>query len=111
MQLPHTILMVSNLDYQSGRFTLVPLGLGQTFLVRIRLQLRKESRMVESCYVQITLGLNNIQETYMVAMSMDSNWIRKLPIIKHADRAIAFFEDPDGYNLELIKFSHSTNFS
>ena len=94
-------------DYPDGKFTLAFLGYGDeennTVLELTYNWDQKEKYKLGSAWGHIAIGVENI---YDFCEELEKNNIvitRKPGPMKHGNTVIAFLEDPNGYQIELIQ--------
>lgn len=94
-------------DYDNGRFTLVFLGFGlesETTVLELTHNWDESAYDIGGAYGHIALAVSDIYTTCKVLQS-DGVIIRRPPGPMAFDKreVIAFIEDPDGYQIELIE--------
>ena len=94
-------------DYPGGKFTLAFLGYGSedknTVLELTHNWEQKEKYNHGNAWGHIALGVENIYDLCQELENNGVNVTRKPGPMKHGSTVIAFIQDPDGYNIELIE--------
>ena len=125
MRIAHTMIRVGNLeksiqfytdvlgmqiikrkDYPEGRFTLVFVGYGPeatTALIELTYNWDTSHYDVGNGFGHIALHVNDIVGLCKKVSDSGAKVTRAPGAMKHGTTVIAFIEDPDGYNIELIE--------
>ena len=94
-------------DYPGGKFTLAFLGYGaedeNTVLELTHNWEQKEKYDHGNAWGHIALGVENIYDLCEELEKNGVNVTRQPGPMKHGKTVIAFIQDPDGYNIELIE--------
>ncbi len=94
-------------DFETGRFTLAFVGYGSEELdAVIELTFNWDQEIAYDLgtgYGHIALGVPDIYSTCRHLRQSGAKIIREPGPMKHGATVIAFIEDPDGYQLELIE--------
>ena len=125
-RLLHTMLRVKNLEasikfytenlgmnllrrenFETGRFTLAFVGYGleeSDAVIELTFNWDQETAYdIGTGYGHIALGVPDIYSTCRQLRESGARIIREPGPMKHGKTVIAFIEDPDGYQLELIE--------
>ena len=127
MRMLHTMLRVGDLDrsiafytdvlgmqllrrkeYPSGRFTLAFLGYGpesEQTVLELTHNWDTSSYELGDAYGHIALGVEDIRSTCAAISGKGGRVVREPGPMKHGSTVIAFVEDPDGYQVEVIEMS------
>lgn len=127
MRMLHTMLRVGNLDtsiqfycdvlgmkllrqkdYPGGKFTLAFVGYGDESdhtVLELTHNWGVESYNLGDAYGHIALGVDDIYSVCETIKTKGGIVSREPGPMKHGSTVIAFVEDPDGYNVELIQLS------
>lgn len=92
-------------DYEGGRFTLAFLGTGgdsEPFL-ELTHNWDTQDYALGDAYGHIAFGVPDIYATCAKIEEAGGKITRPPGPMKHGSTVIAFFEDPDGYKIELIE--------
>ena len=94
-------------DFETGRFTLAFLGYGSEdsdAVIELTFNWDQEVAYdIGTGYGHIALGVPDIYSTCRQLRESGAKIIREPGPMKHGKTVIAFIEDPDGYQLELIE--------
>ena len=94
-------------DFETGRFTLAFVGYGlEESDPVIELTFNWDQKIaydIGTGYGHIALGVPDIYSTCRQLRESGARIIREPGPMKHGKTVIAFIEDPDGYQLELIE--------
>ena len=94
-------------DFETGRFTLAFVGYGleeSDPVIELTFNWDQEIAYdIGSGYGHIALGVPDIYSTCRQLRESGARIIREPGPMKHGKTVIAFIEDPDGYQLELIE--------
>lgn len=124
MRILHTMLRVGNLDrsiafyrdvlgmqelrrkdYPKGEFTLAFMGYGpeaENTVLELTYNWGVESYDIGSAYGHIAIGVPDVYEACEKMKQSGGKVIRDAGPMNAGDTIIAFLEDPDGYQIELI---------
>lgn len=125
MRLLHTMLRVGNLeaslrfycdvlgmkllrqqDYPDGKFTLAFVGYGDESnhpAIELTYNWDKSAYTRGDAYGHIAIGVDDIYATCAEIAAKGSKVTRPPGAMKHGTTVIAFVEDPNGYQVELIQ--------
>lgn len=131
MRIAHTMIRVGNLEksvqfytdvlnmniikrteYPEGKFTLVFLGYGDeksTATIELTYNWETPHYDIGNGFGHIALEVNNIYALCDSIVEKGGNVVRAPGPMKHGSTVIAFIEDPDGYKIELIARSTTSN--
>ena len=94
-------------DFETGRFTLAFVGYGleeSDAVIELTFNWDQEVAYdIGTGYGHIALGVPDIYSTCHQLRESGAKIIREPGPMKHGTTVIAFIEDPDGYQLELIE--------
>ena len=94
-------------DFETGRFTLAFVGYGleeSGAVIELTFNWDQETAYdIGTGYGHIALGVSDIYSTCRQLRESGARIIREPGPMKHGKTVIAFIEDPDGYQLELIE--------
>ena len=94
-------------DFETGRFTLAFVGYGledSDAVIELTFNWDQEIAYdIGTGYGHIALGVPDIYSTCRQLRESGAKIIREPGPMKHGKTVIAFIEDPDGYQLELIE--------
>ena len=94
-------------DFETGRFTLAFVGYGleeSGAVIELTFNWDQEIAYdIGTGYGHIALGVSDIYSTCRQLRESGARIIREPGPMKHGKTVIAFIEDPDGYQLELIE--------
>ncbi len=94
-------------DFETGRFTLAFVGYGleeSDAVIELTFNWDQEIAYdIGTGYGHIALGVSDIYSTCRQLRESGARIIREPGPMKHGKTVIAFIEDPDGYQLELIE--------
>ena len=94
-------------DFETGRFTLAFVGYGleeSDPVIELTFNWDQEIAYdIGTGYGHIALGVSDIYSTCRQLRESGARIIREPGPMKHGKTVIAFIEDPDGYQLELIE--------
>ena len=94
-------------DFETGRFTLAFVGYGleeSDAVIELTFNWDQEIAYdIGTGYGHIALGVPDIYSTCRQLREFGARIIREPGPMKHGKTVIAFIEDPDGYQLELIE--------
>ena len=94
-------------DFETGRFTLAFVGYGleeSDAVIELTFNWDQEIAYdIGTGYGHIALGVPDIYSTCRQLRESGARIIREPGPMKHGKTVIAFIEDPDGYQLELIE--------
>ena len=94
-------------DFETGRFTLAFVGYGleeSDPVIELTFNWDQEIAYdIGTGYGHIALGVSDIYSTCRQIRESGARIIREPGPMKHGKTVIAFIEDPDGYQLELIE--------
>jgi len=94
-------------DFETGRFTLAFVGYGleeSDAVIELTFNWDQEVAYdIGTGYGHIALGVPDIYSTCRQLRESGAKIIREPGPMKHGKTVIAFIEDPDGYQLELIE--------
>ena len=94
-------------DFETGRFTLAFVGYGleeSGAVIELTFNWDQEVAYdIGTGYGHIALGVSDIYSTCRQLRESGARIIREPGPMKHGKTVIAFIEDPDGYQLELIE--------
>ena len=94
-------------DFETGRFTLAFVGYGleeSGAVIELTFNWDQEIAYdIGTGYGHIALGVPDIYSTCRQLRESGARIIREPGPMKHGKTVIAFIEDPDGYQLELIE--------
>ena len=127
MRILHTMLRVGNLerslkfytevlgmqllrckDYPAGRFTLAFLGYdceSKSAALELTHNWDKEHYEIGQGYGHIAIGVDNIKETCISISQQGGLIVREPGPMKNSKTILAFVQDPDGYQIELIELA------
>ncbi len=99
-------------DYPSGRFTLAFVGFGderENTVLELTHNWDTHQYTLGDGYGHIALGLDDIHAACAAIAAKGGRVVREPGPMKHGNTVIAFVEDPDGYKVELIQRSFSSD--
>lgn len=124
MRLLHTMLRVSNLnrsikfytellgmkilkqnDYPEGRFTLVFLGYGEvsdSTVLELTHNWDTDQYDLGNGFGHLAIAVDDVYQACQQIKDNGGNVIREAGPMKHGSTILAFVEDPDGYQIELL---------
>ncbi|RDE25025.1 lactoylglutathione lyase [Motiliproteus coralliicola] len=124
MRLLHTMLRVTDLDrsiefytellgmqllrrkdFDSGRFTLAFLGYGdeaEHTVLELTHNWDTDSYELGSAYGHIAIEVEDVYAACDKIKAKGGNVVREAGPMKHGSTVLAFVEDPDGYQIELL---------
>jgi lactoylglutathione lyase len=130
MRILHTMLRVGNLeesikfycdvlemkllrqkDYPAGEFTLAFLGYGdesEQAVIELTYNWGVDKYDLGNAFGHIAIGVDDIYATCEKIKTCGGKVTREPGPMKHGSTVIAFFEDPDGYKIELIQLGTSS---
>jgi len=125
MKILHTMLRVSDLerslefyinvlgmrllrrkDYPGGKFTLAFVGYGdesETAVIELTHNWETLSYDPGNGFGHVAIGVDNIYDVCKNIKAAGSKVAREPGPMKHGSTVIAFVEDPDGYQVELVQ--------
>lgn len=98
--------LISETDYPDGKFTLAFLSYGKTKedpCIELTYNYGKDSYTMGDAFGHIALGTEDIYKTCDKLRAAGAKITREPGPMKHGTTVIAFFEDPNGYKIELIQ--------
>ncbi len=99
-------------EYPTGRFTLAFVGYGEeskNTVLELTHNWDKNKYQIGDGFGHIALGVEDIYSTCAIISERGGHVVREPGPMKHGTTVIAFVEDPDGYKVELIQITSSTN--
>lgn len=124
MRLLHTMLRVSDLDkslqfytdilgmrvqsrkdFPEGKFTLAFVGYGEqseTALIELTYNWDERDYQHGNAFGHIAIEVDDVYKACETIKTQGGNVVRDAGPMKHGTTVIAFVEDPDGYQIELI---------
>jgi len=93
-------------DYPGGKFTLAFVGYGdesETAVIELTYNWETSSYSPGNAFGHIAIGVDDINGVCKSIKAAGGNVIREPGPMKHGSTIIAFVEDPDGYQIELIQ--------
>ncbi len=125
MRLLHTMLRVGNLeraikfytevlgmkllrqrDYPDGKFTLAFVGYGDetdTAVIEFTYNWGVDSYEIGTAYGHIAIGVDDIYAACDAIRKLGGKVVREPGPMKNSTTVLAFIEDPEGYQVELIE--------
>jgi len=125
MRILHTMLRVGNLeraikfytevlgmkllrqrDYPDGKFTLAFVGYGDeadTAVIEFTYNWGVDSYEIGTAYGHIAIGVDDIHAACDAIKKLGGKVVREPGPMKNSTTVLAFIEDPDGYQVELIE--------
>ena len=98
--------LLSRTDFDAGRYTLAFLGYqdgDSSSTIELTHNWDRSDYVLGDGYGHIAIGADDIVAVCKRAREKGANVTREPGPMKGADVSIAFLEDPDGYNIELIE--------
>ena len=98
--------LISETDYPEGKFTLAFLSYGKSKedpCIELTYNYGKDSYTMGDAFGHIALGTEDIYRTCDKLRAAGAKITREPGPMKHGTTVIAFFEDPNGYKIELIQ--------
>ena len=97
--------LLSQKDYEGGRFTLAFLGYGSKNdpCIELTYNWDTDSYQLGDGYGHVALGVCDIYQTCEEVKKRGGIITREPGPMKHGTTCIAFIKDPDGYAIELIE--------
>jgi lactoylglutathione lyase len=93
-------------DYRGGRFTLAFLGYQpeeEGAVLELTHNWDRKEYEIGSAYGHIAIGVSDIYQTCKEITSAGGKVVREPGPMKHGRTVLAFVEDPDGYQIELLE--------
>ena len=101
--------LIKRKDYPEGKFTLVFLGYSQEDLqIELTYNWGISKYNIGDGFGHIALGVNDINQACDNVIAAGGLVTRKPGPMKYGNTIIAFIEDPDGYEIELIEYYNET---
>jgi len=92
-------------DYPEGKFTLAFLGYGDesdNTVLELTHNWEQDAYELGNAYGHIAIEVEDVYKACEKIRQRGGNIIREAGPMKHGTRILAFVEDPDGYNVELL---------
>ncbi|MDQ6958647.1 MAG: lactoylglutathione lyase [Mariprofundaceae bacterium] len=93
-------------DYPGGKFTLAFVGYGdesETAVIELTHNWETSSYDPGNGFGHVAIGVDNIYKVCENIKAAGGKVVREPGPMKHGSTVIAFVEDPDGYQIELIQ--------